>query len=284
MTKTPEPHPAAAAWPMLPEPDLRRLAEDVRANGLRHPIVLDAGGLILDGRNRLAACQIAGVTPEYETYDGDPVAYVLSANNERRHLSLPERAAATALTLATNGKRENGRWEYGAVSATEPENTGSRKSTWSDAMRLAGLVFDFLGAERLRRVAEGKEALDAAVQHARQAKAEQARIKDLPDDLRALVEADELTVSEAERRARLSERYAALVAAGDISLDEAEHLNDRDAREHREAIERAVSSIQTFVSVWKIARNLRDSPNRSEILNALPDVDRETFLSIEAVL
>lgn len=31
---------------------------------------------------------------------------IVSANNERRHMSLPERAAAPALTLAENGHRE----------------------------------------------------------------------------------------------------------------------------------------------------------------------------------
>jgi len=81
-------------------------------------------------------------------------SYVLSANNERRHLSMPERAAATALTLATDGKRDGGRWEYGSViKGTAPESGGSAKSGWSARMKDAGLVYDYLGAERLKRVA-----------------------------------------------------------------------------------------------------------------------------------
>ena len=101
---------------------------------------------------------------EWVTFDGNAIAYVLSANNERRHLSMPERAAATALTLATDGKRENGRWERGAVKGTEPTNSGSANNSWSCRMRDAGLVFDYLGAERLKHVANGQEALDAAAQ------------------------------------------------------------------------------------------------------------------------
>lgn len=124
----------------------------------------------------------------------DPAGYVLSANNERGHLSLPERAAATALTLSTNGKRtDDGKWAYGSVSAAAPDVQDSGRSAWSEAMRGAGLVLDYLGEAHLKRVAAGLEALDAAVRHAKKAKAEQARVKDLPADLRALAETDAAT-------------------------------------------------------------------------------------------
>jgi hypothetical protein len=262
---------------MLPEPDLRRLAEDIAANGLRHPVVLDLDGKVLDGRNRLAACTIAGVEPIFETYEGDdPEGYVLSTN-ERRHMSLPERAAATALTLATNGGRENGRWKRGSVPA---DSTGSGNS-WQARMTDTGLVLDYLGEGRLRRVAEGKEALDAAVNAAKKAKAEQARVKDLPDDLRTLVETGDLTVADAERRHRLTDRYAKLVAAGDLSLDEAEHLNDRDEREYRESIQREKDAVESFLFGYSVAAHLKDSATRNDVLTALSDHDRERFLAIE---
>ena len=37
----------------------------IKANGLIHPIVLDDEGALIDGRNRLAACRMAGVEPTY---------------------------------------------------------------------------------------------------------------------------------------------------------------------------------------------------------------------------
>ena len=57
-------HPYADKFPMLPEPELAELAESIRANGLRNPIVLTPDGLILDGRNRAAACERVGVDPD----------------------------------------------------------------------------------------------------------------------------------------------------------------------------------------------------------------------------
>jgi hypothetical protein len=275
-----EAHPAAAVWPMLPEPDLRRLADDIATNGLRHPIVLDTEGRVLDGRNRLAACRIAGVDPEFISYEGDPVSLVLSENNERRHLSLPERAAATALTLATEGQRENGKWKYGTVSATAPERSESGASGWTQRMAEAGVVLDH-AAELLPKVAAGNMALDAAVQQANKIRDEKKRRAELPDDLGVLVDSGELTIPIALRRAKLSSRYGALVASGDLNLDEAEHLNQRDDREHREAIQRYVNGLMSFLNGWNTAAHLADDPHRDEVLSELSEYDRDRFERIE---
>ena len=78
-------HPYADKFPMLPEPELAELAESIRANGLRNPIVLTPDGLILDGRNRAAACERVGVAPTTTVYEGDDLAeYVIDCNTSRR--------------------------------------------------------------------------------------------------------------------------------------------------------------------------------------------------------
>ncbi|MEU6363884.1 ParB N-terminal domain-containing protein [Streptomyces albidoflavus] len=61
-------HPVADIFPMLTPDELLDLAESIKTEGQRKEIVLDTDGTILDGRNRLAACQIAGIEPRFTTY------------------------------------------------------------------------------------------------------------------------------------------------------------------------------------------------------------------------
>ena len=64
----------------------------------RRPIVLDVEGRILDGRNRYAACEKAGVKPAFVNYAGkDPHGYALAVNKHRRHM----RPSGKNLTLGT---------------------------------------------------------------------------------------------------------------------------------------------------------------------------------------
>ena len=95
-------HPAAADFPMLDESELGDLANDIATNGLIIPIVLDATGKILiDGRNRLRACEIAGVEPRFQRLDGEDLdAYVVSANIKRRNLTAQQRAMTAAKAWA----------------------------------------------------------------------------------------------------------------------------------------------------------------------------------------
>lgn len=89
-------HPAAAIFPLMDEVDLRDLADDIAAHGLREPIKLFEGQ-ILDGRNRCTACTMVGVDKRYEEIQtDDPVAFVLSLNLHRRQLTTSERAMVAA--------------------------------------------------------------------------------------------------------------------------------------------------------------------------------------------
>jgi hypothetical protein len=93
-------YPIANLLPLLEDRELDSLVSDIRAHGLREPIVL-FDGAILDGRNRYRACRIAGVIPRFEhwkpRHPGDtPLAFVLSNNLERRHLNESQRAMIAA--------------------------------------------------------------------------------------------------------------------------------------------------------------------------------------------
>jgi N6-adenosine-specific RNA methylase IME4 len=89
-------HPLAQLFPMLPEREIAELADDIVTYGQRVPIVL-LDGMVLDGRNRQAACRFADVEPVFEQFTGDdPLGFVLSHNLHRRHLTESQRAMVAA--------------------------------------------------------------------------------------------------------------------------------------------------------------------------------------------
>jgi hypothetical protein len=128
-------HPAADLFPLMSEPELRELGEDIKANGLRASIVLFKGKL-LDGRNRLNAMELVGIRfgvmhddatrnkPIYvhdcdasgifdslagviDHFDGDPYAFVLSANLHRRHLTGEQKRDLIAKVLKAKPGESN---------------------------------------------------------------------------------------------------------------------------------------------------------------------------------
>jgi hypothetical protein len=79
-------HPLADLFPMVTE-DLPALAADIKANGLRHPLAVTPDGVLIDGRRRRAACEIAGVEPDFVIVDEDAADLILSENVFRRHMT-----------------------------------------------------------------------------------------------------------------------------------------------------------------------------------------------------
>ena len=89
-------HELACLFPMLGNEALADLTEDIRANGVREPIVLFEGQ-ILDGRNRYHAAREVGCEYPVAEYVGpDPLGYVVSLNLKRRHLTESQRAMVAA--------------------------------------------------------------------------------------------------------------------------------------------------------------------------------------------
>src|SRR5262245_19000281 len=89
-------HPLAEIFPLPSEEDLHNLAADIKQNGLLEPITTFQG-MILDGRCRNLACQLASAELKFVEYaDADPVGYVLSKNVRRRHLTESQRAMVAA--------------------------------------------------------------------------------------------------------------------------------------------------------------------------------------------
>lgn len=122
-------HPLSCALPTYQEPQLNELAESIKLHGLRHKIIVFEG-MILDGWNRLLACGIAEVPPDFrELRDDESAAFVVLANNiDRRDLSKAEKAFAVAdIFFIVNRLWSN------STHAFAPEGSSAAPPHWSQA-------------------------------------------------------------------------------------------------------------------------------------------------------
>lgn len=89
-------HEVAKLFPMIDTKSLKALADDIAQHGQQEPIWMYKGKL-LDGRNRVVACAMAGRDPivqQWKPKAGEsPFAFVMSRNLHRRHMSASQRAA-----------------------------------------------------------------------------------------------------------------------------------------------------------------------------------------------
>jgi N6-adenosine-specific RNA methylase IME4 len=116
-------HPAADIFPLLPEDELQQLADNIAANGLLYPIIL-FDGLVLDGRNRLAACELASVVPTFDHWTGDdPIAYVISCNIARRHLNKTQAAFCALAFMSLYVEQARERMAQGGEGGVPGEGT-----------------------------------------------------------------------------------------------------------------------------------------------------------------
>ena len=116
-------HPAAELFPLMSEPELRELGEDIKArSGLTSPIAVVEQGddlIVLDGRNRLDAMELVGITLDWKNYERicpllqiipkevDPYEYVIAANLRRRHLTSEEKRDLIAKVLKAKPEASN---------------------------------------------------------------------------------------------------------------------------------------------------------------------------------
>lgn len=244
---TGEVHPAAAVWPMLSDEDMQSLADSIREIGLLEPIVLTSDGAVLDGRNRLVACKIAGVKPVTVVYDGDPVAFVLARNDERRHMTKGQRAMAAWLTLKAYNNYTPSTRMVGRETGTSPAMVGWAKVVDEHAPSLI---------ERVLRPTEPmslKAAYDEAV-----------RIRDLPDTRPARMAALEQNAPDLAKQ----------VDAG-LSLSEAEAAWRQREQDRADRIERNAGYLRTIASAWALLPTIADSLDFVQSLERLNDRDRQ---------
>lgn len=263
MTQTFDVHPAAAIFPMLSADEMRELAADIKANGLRHPIVVKDGKLI-DGRNRLEACKLAEVEPTFVELNGaDPVAYIISTNVQRRHMTKGQRAMAVAM-IYPEGER-GGR---GKVSAANREVS----SQFSVRLVQQGRMVLRWAPELADAVLAGGQFLDQAYETAQRRKNEAAgtvlrldALRATDPDLADAVKEERIQLADAEGAAR--------------SRRDRERLIRQGIKESLQDFDRAFGLFGSDANREGLARICREHPNELSEAHVIDVLDR-----VEAVI
>ena len=269
-------HPAAALFPMLADDELADLAADIKERGLLQPVVLDKDGRILDGRNRYAACSIAGVEPKFETYEGDdPYGYALASGSLRRNLTQGQRA----MVIAKSHKLWNSKRGSQAITVRMYGVPNQRISE-------ATLIL-----EQAPDLAEGVlagEPLSRALEKARERKAEQqareAKMTRLRED------ANDLLVRVVDEGMDLDEAIAALDSRLEKALRQAQAeqaQEKRDAEEFRRKRREATLLLCRLVTpLAKLSPeevSLYDPKQAPEDAELTEDIIKDAFAVLDAL-
>jgi ParB-like chromosome segregation protein Spo0J len=173
-------HPAAERFDLLEGDDLAAFVADIKKHGILEPIkVMKAGDgwMVLDGRNRLNAAEIAGI--EMFMADGrpifpgpfkavgfasdfDPVAYIISENIHRRHPDESQRSMIAA-KIANLKQGDN---QHTAIAVSSPPVSQAKAATLLnvsvDSVQRAAVVQREGSPELVKQVERGEVSVSAA--------------------------------------------------------------------------------------------------------------------------
>ncbi len=232
-------HPIADIFPMMGENELRELAADIADNGLRESIFLYEDK-VLDGRNRLKACQIAGVEPEFRAYrDSEPLAFVLSKNLHRRHLNESQRSmVASKISTMKKGRQES---NVGIPTFSQQAAADSLGVSRDSVIKARQVIEDGV-PELAAAVESGEVAVSAAAEVAKLPKSEQKKI----------VKGGAKAVKESAKKARAGKKNAAAsgepepvkLSEGDAgTLGTDEQVDEPDTIKEIESIARDIDQL-----------------------------------------
>jgi ParB-like chromosome segregation protein Spo0J len=244
------PHPICLLIPSADDDELQDLTDDIRAHGLIAPIVLFEG-MILDGRNRAAACERAGIAPRYVSFEGgreDALILVVSHNLKRRHLT--KQAIADALVAAEDfnlhytlaepmaAATAEGPEAQAVIKITEPKTASSRKLA-----QAAGRVVSHVMIAATRKVKEkGEPELQEAVKKGRIGVQDAAKAADLPPEQQKAIAG-----SPKPRRAAAEAAEAAMNAA------RAGGIEPRSDVDRHAALQKAWKGAKALRVLWETA-------------------------------
>lgn len=194
-------HPVASLFPMIDDESLNALAEDIKKNGQREPIIvayLDEAMIdepvVIDGRNRHAACKLAGIEPEFKfvmslndrELSPQVIAdWIISHNLHRRHLTTSQKAMVGQGYLAylkeeakkrqLSSLKQNRVDTVGTISSQRKDDYSTRSA--AQAAKIVGVgsqsikAADFVATNEpalAQEVRDGKMAVSAAAKRIRE--------------------------------------------------------------------------------------------------------------------
>lgn len=191
-------HPVASLFPMIDDDALDALAEDIKKNGQREPIIvayLDEAMIdepvVIDGRNRHAACRLAGIEPEFKfvmslndrELSPQVIAdWIISHNLHRRHLTTSQKAMVGQGYLEylkeEAKKRQGARNDLKDIPRNSVESSKSNSESAVQAGKLVGVSKDSIrdadfvaqnDPELAQQVRDSKVTVSAAAKRIREA-------------------------------------------------------------------------------------------------------------------
>lgn len=196
---------------MMSASEFAQLKEDIRVHGQREYIVVWRGQLV-DGRNRLKACEELGIEPLISELmdETDPVQYAISLNLHRRHLT-PSQLARVAESVrciyedeCKQAQKQSGGDKKSASAKTVRENLPEPKKPEQRARDKAAKTVGVSGklVDMARTVkTKGVPELDLAVASGEVSVSAAAIVAQKPPDVqRQIVERGEVAKAAAEER------------------------------------------------------------------------------------
>jgi ParB-like nuclease domain len=216
-------HPAAEIFPLMEGAEFDELVADIKTYGLRQPIAL-LGEKILDGRNRYRACIAAGYKPYGHDFRKlpavDPVAYVISANIHRRHLTAEQkRDLITKLLKADPEKSDR---EIGRLTKTDNKTVASVRA---EQERREEIPHVSTRTDTKGRKQPAKKKTSAAKKAERNRKAREKRAEGRKQEAEAARKAREIEIAEANAKA---EQLADDLIKAELAQRVHDHLRDHD--------------------------------------------------------
>lgn len=182
-------HPVANVFPLMTGVEFDALVSDIDVNGQIQPI-FTYQGKIIDGRNRYRACERLNIVPACIPYEGDEselVAFVVSLNLKRRHLSDSQRGmiAAKVANLENGQKASFANLQSRAVTQSEAAellNVSPRTVADAKAVQTHG------APELIQAVEKGEVAVSTAAVLAKELPVEkQSEVVQLAADVKEAV-------------------------------------------------------------------------------------------------